>query len=635
MGEFLDSFLKTLPTGNALLVFVLSLLVGGFVIYKYCLDQFAKPTVTADDNDPWKFVVLRYMASPRQYVIGFSLYFTSMLAIFVLVSFVGPGPFFQILKALAAALTQTAPPAAAATPDTSLENFPTFPVLIAFYMVGLNPNLPKILDFESPLRKFAHYMAYIPKNIGELLNFMRFSDVDMPESKLDEAWNVIDLPRPKLDAPDLKSTALTFNKGVLLYARAAALAGDATFNDSQDLLPVLSIDVFRRYRSEIQNIGANFQALYARLADLPGADTNDPRRALPGIQRDMIKNVEMLYVIFACAITAKEGGRMIDRLRAIGFTGHYPAPPSIPWDPILKVAGAAGVALFAACLFASYTLVGDNRPGIPNTTPTILQTVAWVIVVHIAAIAQALTYRARQMNKNTYYSDLGSVSAVTYIRIFIKCAIYSIPLNLVLYCLNLASALAHDGGSSAIWRYILTYVIFAIVPGACGVMTAYTLDRPIGTPFERGISGVMQGLAMALSALLATRLLMEAIVAANLLPGGTTAEQASSDGLNMAYRAFLFLLYGGLGFVFGFMLPINLRLHADAEQSRLPEKIGLLRHAVLQYFRDFQQFNEWLNTRNDQLEGKRPVDILLDDTGLQRLTSFVSSTRTPAFAISA
>jgi hypothetical protein len=145
------------------------------------------------------------------------------------------------------------------------------------------------------------------------------------------------------------------------------------------------------------------------------------------------------------------------------------------------------------------------------------------------------------------------------------------------------------------------------VPAICGVMTSYTLDRLVDSRFERGISGALQACAMAVAALLAVAL-------------------TSSDA-PLEYRAFVVLLYGGLGLVLGAMLPANIRRHLDAPESCLPDRISVLRTALRQYFQDIQQFSEWLNTRNDKLDGKRPLDVLADENGLQQLTSFVGSTR--------
>src|SRR5687767_4376984 len=103
----MSGFWPTMPTGNTLFVFALCLLVGAFVIYKFCLDQFDKPSSNKDENDPWKFVVPRHQAPPRQYLIGFSIYCGMLLIIFLAISMIGPGPFFLILKAIAAAATQS------------------------------------------------------------------------------------------------------------------------------------------------------------------------------------------------------------------------------------------------------------------------------------------------------------------------------------------------------------------------------------------------------------------------------------------------------------------------------------------------------------------------------------------------
>ena len=140
----MNAYLPTIPTGNALLVFILCLLVGTFVVHKFCLDQFEKSIAGNDDNCPWKFVVLRYQTTPSEYLTGYSIYFGLMMTIFLATSIIGPGPFFQILKAVTAAATQSEMPTASTAADTSLQNYPTFPILVAFYIVGLNPNLSLI-----------------------------------------------------------------------------------------------------------------------------------------------------------------------------------------------------------------------------------------------------------------------------------------------------------------------------------------------------------------------------------------------------------------------------------------------------------------------------------------------------------
>jgi hypothetical protein len=615
----MNAYLPTIPTGNALLIFVLCLIVGTFVIYKFCLDQFGKSIAGNDDNCPWKFVVLRYQTTPREYLTGYSIYFGLMMSIFLAASIIGPGPFFQILKAVAAAATQSEMPTSLPTADTSLQNYPTFPILVAFYIVGLNPNLPKALDFEISIRGFAHRMAYIPKNIDRLLNYMRFSDMDLPQDKLADAWNAIDLHRPASTAPDLKSACATFDRVVLLYARAATLAGDASFEDSKDLVDSLDLEIFRKYRAEIQNVGTSLLAIHARLSDLPAPETQDRRPAVLSIQRDLIKNLEWLYVIFSGAVTAaRVNGRIFDRLRAAGFVSPYPPVQQIPWDPILKAAGAAALVVIAACLLAMNTFLGTTEQTlIPTSTGNMLQLLMVILVVHIFAIGQSLALRTKLVGQNAYYTESGNGSAVAYVKIFVKCWIASLLLNLVLYSPNLIAALSTPNVKpngdvtvtqmQLLWQYFSSQLGWATVPAICGVMTAYTLDRPTSTRFEQAISGALEASAMAIAAVLAAEL--------------------TFNGVSNEYREFVIVLYGGLGFVLGAMLPKGIRRHWDAQESCLPDKITVLRTAVRQYFHDIQQFSEWLNARSGELDGKRPLDVLVEDNGLQQLTLFVGSTR--------
>jgi hypothetical protein len=384
---------------------------------------------------------------------------------------------------------------------------------------------------------------------------------------------------------------------------------------SKDLVDSLDLGIFRKYRAEIQNVSTNLLAIHARLSDLPEPETQDRRPAVLNIQRDLIKNLEWLYVIFAGAVTAaRVNGQIFDRLRAAGFVSPYPPVQGIPWDPILKATGAAALVVVAACLFAINTFLGATEETlIPTTAANMLQLLIIILVVHIFAIGQSLALRTKLVAQNAYYIESGSGRAVAYVKIFFKCWITSLLLNLVLYSPNLIRALSTPNGDPAVtqmhllWQYFSLQLVWATVPAICGVMTSYTLDRPTGTRFEQAISGALEASAMAITAVLAAEL---------------TLNNVSNE-----YREFVIVLYGGLGFVLGAMLPKGIRRNWDAQESCLPDKITVLRTAVRQYFHDIQQFSEWLNARSDKLDGKRPLDVLVEDNGLQQLTLFVGHTR--------
>jgi hypothetical protein len=616
----MEFFLPPLPSGQALVAFVICLLIGTFVIIKYSVDQFDKPIIGTEDKDPWRFVGPRYLTSRRQYLTGFSIYCGTLLLIFFAVSiFLGPGTFFFILKAITAALTQTDLPNPAAIKDATLQAYPTFPIVIAFYIVGLNPTLPKALDFELIVRKFAHRMAYIPKNMNRIFNFMRFSEFDLSEDRLNGAYAVIDLRRPAADADDLKFILPVINRTVLLYAQAGTLAGDLDFQIAADLQQRLSLEVFTQYRAEIQNVGVNLQAIDARLFDLGGLSAGDRRRAILTAQRDLVRNLELLYVIFACASTVQDTGRISERLRAIGFASSFPPPDAIPWEPILRAIIPAGIVLFCAYEIAANTWLGSTvHMYIPSDARGILVLLLVILFVHAFAIGQALSARARLIASEQYFSETGKGKVVNYGRIFLRCWVFSVFWYLLLNIRDLGVALLpppSTGGSEplaptdAVVLYVQSYLVWAIVPACCGALTAYTIDRPARTLFERIVSGLLQGTVMGVAAIVAIQL-------------------NSSGPASGAFELFSLVIYGGLGFVFGFELPLAARRYWRALEERLPDQINVLRANVLQYFRDIQQFTEWLNTRSGGLEGKRPLDVLAEDGGLKQLITFVGMTRT-------
>jgi hypothetical protein len=442
---------------------------------------------------------------------------------------------------------------------------------------------------------------------------MRFSEFDLSEQQLQRAWEAADLRRNAFDAPDLRNFVSTFNKAVVLYSRAGMLAGDITLEGETDLPDNVNLEVFKQYRDELQNVGASLQAINARLVEQAGVAPGDRRRAMQTLQRDLVKNLELLYVIFASATATKGVERLSNRLRAIGFTSFYPPPPGIPWDPLLKVMGAAALVMFAACIvFAATFEDGGQQNLIPTTPSGIGHLLAAVVATNLVAIWQALNLRARLIGLDQYLYDTGQTRAVAFLKIFLRSAVCGWLVHLAVYSPQFVRGLATAGGYGLSSPQILTLLlqsslITLFVTGACGLMTACTLDRPSDSTHDRFWSGVLQGGSMAVAALVSVQL---------------TIANAP-----LSYQVFVVVLYGGLGFVLGFLLPGAIRRHWCAQAALLPEKIGQLRTSVLQYFRDFQDFTEWMGARNTRLDGKRPLDVLAEETGLQKLTSLVTETR--------
>jgi hypothetical protein len=606
----MTDFWPTLPTGSALFLFTICLIVGTFVVFMFCLDQFDKPSAGDPENDPWKFVVPRYLAPRRQYLFGFCVYTGALLLIFLLASLIGPQRILQVIQTTGWSSAEL---------DKALESFSTFPVVVAFVIVGLHPSLhlPKSLDFEAVLRKFAHRIAYIPKNIDRIFNHMRFSEFDLAEDKLNEAWAAMELRRLPLDGNDRRLRPL-FDRIVLLYVRAATFAGDMTFEGAADMRKNLTLDVFKLYRTEIQNVGVNLQGIHARLSDPGNLTAADRQRGVLAAQRELIRNLEFLYVIFACATTVGGLERIQDRLRALGFTAKIPDDSEVPWNPILKALGAAGLVLGLAFLTSALTFPKPTEgiSAIPTDPTQIVRLLLTILLIHCVAIAQAITTRARLISREKYFYDTGTGQPLAYAKIFFRCAIVSFILYLLA---NLDGVLALVAPASPVpgtlppaGQILRTYAyncfVWSSVPACCGVMTAYTIDRRADAPFERLIAGLLQGVLMAAAALL-------------------TIVLTDPSAASLGFLVFNFVIYGGLGFILGLVLPAEIRRHWRALEQRLPDKVSVLRTNVLQYFHDIQQFTEWLYARSEPLEGRRPLDVLGEDNGLQRLTTLVAQSR--------
>jgi hypothetical protein len=193
-------------------------------------------TVSQDEKDPWKFIAPRNLTPRRQYLVGFFVYCGVLLLIYLALSLVGPDKILQIAKSSGVSTPEL---------DAALKDFSTFPIVVAFVIIGLNPSLhlPKSLDFEIFIRRLAHRIAYIPKNMDLIFNYMRFSDFDWPQVKIDDAWNAIGLRRPLLDAPDCGSIRSLLDRTVPLYVKALNLAKDGEIENGREVMEDLRVDL--------------------------------------------------------------------------------------------------------------------------------------------------------------------------------------------------------------------------------------------------------------------------------------------------------------------------------------------------------------------------------------------------------
>jgi hypothetical protein len=599
-------------------IFMSCLVAGAGVLFKYCLEQFDKPTQSKSENDPWPFIVPKYLASRRQYLVGFSLYFGILLGIFLLFSFLGPDVVAKIFAGIVSAQTIANVAAPAAAPAAAAAVNPIFPIVIAFWLVGINPSLPKFLDVELLVRKLGHRTAYIPTGMNDIFVFMRYtgySDFVMSERELKEAWSEIGVRPVTTTLDELKPAVELMNHVAFLYGRAATLAGDLNLNMPAGLREGLNIDVFRTYRSDIQRVLTMLQAAHGRIVEQNAAPDDDHSEAVQDIQRDLNRSLEFIYTLFACAITAKGTDALADRLSAFGIIKPYPPKPQIPWNPILKVTIGCGVVMFVAGFLAIQTFIANTAiaqsPGIPRTPGDLAVWLLIAFFVHIVAIALATRTRTRLIDRDKYMSPTGATNISAYMRVLVYCAGASLASYLVLNGLSPINIILSSWGAplaaftDPLVHYLQFCAAWTMVPASCGLMTAYTLDLTCETPTQRLQSGVIEASVMGVVAMLAV--------------------QFSGDQATTYFRVFNVMVYGGIGFVFGFLLPAAITRHRKALERRLPERIVMLRSAVFRNFLDMEDFNKWLQASDIKLNGRRPLDVLEEESGLQTLIDFVRS----------
>lgn len=593
----IDFFLS----GKELAIQVGCLAIGVILIFKYCLDRFDKPVENLDDR--WNFLVPSQLTPHRQYILGFTVYYGLSALIFLGMSLAGPQIVIPILSNIAGADSKL---------FSGLQDRSTFPIIVAFLMIGLYPNLrlPAKYDGEVWLRRLGHWIAYIPKNMIGLVEQMEFAEFDVPDDTIINAWSLINLKRPNLEAADLKSIGALLDRLVVLYVRAAAPAGDLESDDLAILRKEIGLDVFRQYRGALADVQSTIESVHVRLGqeELGKLTEADRRRTIRSAHRDIRKRLDFLYVIFASAISAKGSERLEDQMRAIGFTSQFHSKKEIPWSPIFKVIGFPAIVLFIVLMVSSklltFFLPPEQATSLlfwPTDQRSIVQQVIAIVVTLGFAVGFALSIRTRLINQDKYFTD----KLWAYVKIAFPCYWVALLVYLGTYLISFVQS------EQTTLDYVSFFSKWAIVPALCGVLVAMSLDRPATSRYERAISGVKQGLSLGLGAWIVFVFALK-----------------EQDALVNSWPAqlYTFTVYLGFGFVIGAVLPTTLRTYRE-EQNRMPGLVAATYNEVRRYFYDEGQYKEWLHNLNPSLDGKPPIDLLHEEGGMERLITFVTKTR--------
>ena len=454
---------------------------------------------------------------------------------------------------------------------------------------------------------------------------MRFSKFSPAPEIVSEAWKATPLRPIVSDAGDLERAAPLLDKGMVLYARAATLSGDRNMASAKALSAFFNLDVFRRYRQQLQNVFVSLQAIHGRLAIQASTASSDQKEPMQDIERDLIKNIEFLYILFACAITAKGPDRVNERLRALDFEPTNLIRSGVPWQPILKVAAAAAGILFMAMLIARRTIHSSRFTSVvPAETFDLLVLLTKIMAVNTFSVAQAMRFRSR-------YILLGKI---LFAGIGIR-PDYRLYENLRDLRRLVVAVLRHRQccrshqpdflttrriqSAGGVELHLFQPDLVA-GPGLCGVAAAVSLDRPSNTYSRRSQSALIAGGAVGGGAILV------GIIIARLLPS-----LAGDPGIVCSLADILFRHLCCLGAILGAVLPEEIRRYRAAEEKRLPDRFSVLRTPVFQYFYDIEQFQDWLNSSDSALGGRRPLDILGEESGLQKLTELVADRRPRSF----
>lgn len=567
------------------LYFLLSLLLGMFVVAMFSWNKFGESTEQKSEDDYVTQLLPKFLATNQDYSRALALYIMTMIAVLVVLSLLGP-------RAISLVTNSKIPEGSAAVP-----------LFVALVLVGVIPNAPFLPQLELTFRRFAHARAYIPAAARTATDSLAAADFNFSTyTKVDA------LKSPWLRG--VKPEDMTYPRGSVEYnwARLSLLIYQIKQRDLAQLSRTFDGELLRRYNSDLDNIVLKRRSLEDEVNQFRQQKVQDPYHLDEDLLKKIRSALDRLYVLLGCAALLKYGPSADWAAPLAPFGFSLSRHRGMPRNSNVMIVGITVMA--CSVLIATYLAIIAAAFHPNSWTPSehfpqrAVEPFLWAISALLtqgSAIFAADWYRRRRLGKNHWFESTGGKRhrvVANYIRVAIVCAIAG-------YVVLFLWALLFEAFSK---KVALNTLPFVLLPAVTGAFYAIHLDsvelkrRP-----SRLLEIGLQATITALCTLVAMHLwlyLTNSVLAYDLLA------LAATNGV---------VIGGSLGWYLPRAAESTVDLLADAQEARALT----LRDKALKRFEDEEKAEAWLNSSNSDLNDMTPTQAAAEVVTFERTLSLL------------
>src|SRR6266446_8434092 len=263
---------------NELVSFLLALGAAIVIVFFYSYRRFGEPTVERSSEDFVTQLLPKYLATKEEYSGGLLTYIASMILILVAFSLLGP----PVLN-LVGVTTDKVPGL-------------VIPIVVAFALVGLLPNVRYLKDIEWHIRYFAHQRAFIPAAALATAETLTAAGFDFSQYRETEALAEMEGVDPAdFDRPRGSTLYDWARLSCLLYALKSRY--DA----------YLDGEMLNRYEHDLDGIYQRRQSLLSAAVEFKRMRLENPRYTDERLRQQLRIALWQLYILVGCAARRKLG----------------------------------------------------------------------------------------------------------------------------------------------------------------------------------------------------------------------------------------------------------------------------------------------------------------------------------------
>ena len=286
-----------------LLQYLGTVVFGGVVLLLYSIEEFPKRTFSPLPRWPENPFTLANLTTRRQYIESFVLYVAGLEFVFILICFIGPAPFVDLMAAFG-----ESGEANNAASFEAFEAVESFPLWAALSLIGIVPRVPILQELERLWRRLMHERFLIPSAAVQIQRQMQRKRLD--SSCLVYSDEYLKYIRKDNLTTDTGTTEYWWAKLSAVLRKLQTLVGVVEAADGEiDPSGLVDMEFIETHRNEIKAVEEEHRYIWeaaTMIGDIPDDSKEHVFRKLLNSKKSQIETVfHKASMILACAIISK------------------------------------------------------------------------------------------------------------------------------------------------------------------------------------------------------------------------------------------------------------------------------------------------------------------------------------------